>query len=140
LPFACELAKKTGAKVIYDSQEYFKGQYAELPYTQQYNWVKKAEATIFTKDCSIILATTNVMKERLVKDFVTNANFYRVRNVPVKTNYFFKEETGSATLKLVWHGLCYCTRKYKRRTNFTSGAISVCKTPVHLYLQGNISD
>jgi hypothetical protein len=40
LPFACELAKKTGAKVIYDSQEYFKGQYSELD-IQKYSWVKK---------------------------------------------------------------------------------------------------
>jgi glycosyltransferase involved in cell wall biosynthesis len=135
LPFACELAKKTGAKVIYDSQEYFKGQYATTN-TQQYNWVKKAE-NIFTKDCSIILATTNVMKERLVKDFVTNANFYRVRNVPVKTNYFFKEEN-SATLKLVWHGLNIVPENI-RGVQILLGAISVCKTPVHLYLQGNIS-
>ena len=41
LPFAISVAQKTGAKVIYDSQEYFKGQYAQLS-LQQYNWVKKA--------------------------------------------------------------------------------------------------
>ncbi|MEI2709142.1 MAG: glycosyltransferase [Chitinophagaceae bacterium] len=136
LPFACELAKKTGAKVIYDSQEYFKGQYSELD-IQKYSWVKKAEAT-FVKECPIVLATTNVMKERLINDFATNANFFRVRNVPVKTNYYFKEKQDT-TLKLVWHGYVIIPENI-RGVHILLQAISVCKTPVHLYLQGKISE
>lgn len=135
LPFATTLAKKTGAKVIYDSQEYFKGQYAEFS-LQQYNWVKKAEAS-FVKDCSIVLATTNVMKERLIKDFSINAHFYRVRNVPTKSIYNFIT-TENSTLKLIWHGLNIVPENI-RGVHILLNAVSKCKTSVHLYLQGNIS-
>ena len=135
LPFASSLAKETGAKVIYDSQEYFKGQYAQLN-LQQYNWVKKAEAT-FVDVCPIILATTNVMKDKLIKDFGVKANFYRVRNVPIKANYFFQNNEQS-TLKLVWHGLNIVPENI-RGVHILLEAVSVCKTSVNLYLQGNIS-
>ena len=50
------------------------------------------------------MATTHVMKERLQKDFVSNALYYRVRNVPVK-NCLNITKTQTATLKLAWHGL-----------------------------------
>lgn len=135
LPFAISVAQKTGAKVIYDSQEYFKGQYAQLS-LQQYNWVKKAENN-FVKHCPIILATTHVMKERLQKDFVSNALYYRVRNVPVK-NCLNITKTQTATLKLAWHGLNIVPENI-RGVHIILQAISICTTNVHLYLQGNIS-
>lgn len=136
LPFATKLAKQTGAKVIYDSQEYFKGQYAEFS-LQQYNWVKKAE-TNFVKYCPIILATTNVMKTRLEKDFLVDANFYRVRNVPIKSDNVF-EGRENTVLKLVWHGLNIVPENI-RGVHILLNAVSKCKTQVHLYLQGNISN
>ncbi len=135
LPFAISVAQKTGAKVIYDSQEYFKGQYAQLS-LQQYNWVKKAENN-FVKHCPIILATTHVMRERLQKDFVVNAYYSRVRNVPVN-NGLNITKTQTATLKLAWHGLNIVPENI-RGVHIILQAISICTTNVHLYLQGNIS-
>lgn len=135
LPFATILAKKTGANVIYDSQEYFKGQYAQFNLLQ-YNWVTKAE-TMFVKECPIILATTNVMKNKLKKEFGVNANFYRVRNVPIKANYI-SQSSDELVLKLVWHGLNIVPENI-RGVQILIAAVSLCKTPVHLYLQGNIS-
>jgi glycosyltransferase involved in cell wall biosynthesis len=135
LPFAVGIAQKTGAKVIYDSQEYFKGQYAQLS-LQQYNWVKKAEGN-FVKYCPIILVTTNAMRERLQKEFVLNAHYHRVRNVPVKNDLNITK-TQTATLKLVWHGLNIIPENI-RGFHIILQAISICTTNVHLYLQGNIS-
>jgi len=135
LPFAVSIAQKTGAKVIYDSQEYFKGQYAQLS-LQQYNWVNNAE-NIYVKACPIILATTHVMRERLVKDFEVHAHYYRVRNVPVN-NGLNITKTQTATLKLVWHGLNIVPENI-RGVHIILQAISICTTNVHLYLQGNIS-
>lgn len=135
LPFATVLARKTGAYLVYDCQEYFKGQYSTLN-SLQYNWVQKAESN-FTKDCSIILATTNVMKNKLIKEFIFNSNFYRVRNAPMRNKFIYLKE-GHPVLKLVWHGLNIIPENI-RGVHILLSAVSVCKTSVHLYLQGNIS-
>lgn len=136
LPFAIELAQQTNAQVIYDSQEYFKGQYAQLS-ELQYNWVVKAEKE-FVKKCPIVLATTQVMTDRLIKDFAINAHFFRVRNLPLKNSIQIQKKENT-TLQLVWHGLNIVPENI-RGVQVLLHAVSICTTSVHLYLQGNISN
>lgn len=137
LPFASSLKKTTGAKLVYDCQEYFKGQYSTAA-PAEYKWVKDAEDR-FVKNANIILATTNVMLERLKNDFGGNYIFLRVRNLPLETAVNYPVDSNSDSLKMIWHGLTIVPEN-TRGIHIILHAISHCKTPVHLFLQGNISE
>lgn len=137
LPFASSLKKTTGAKLVYDCQEYFKGQYSTAA-PAEYKWVKDAEAW-FVSSANIILATTNVMLERLKNDVGGNYVFFRVRNLPLKTTVNYPVDNNSDTLKIIWHGLTIVPEN-TRGIHIILHAISHCKTSVNLFLQGNISE
>ena len=136
LPFAISLARKTSAKVLYDSQEYFKGQYSILA-ALNYNWVVKAENS-FINNSEIICTTTNVLKEKLEGEFSLSDKVFLLRNSPnlKKINY---NKSHSKTLKIVWHGLTIVPEN-TRGLHIILKAISFCKTPVHFYIQGNITE
>jgi glycosyltransferase involved in cell wall biosynthesis len=136
LPFAISLARKTGAKVVYDSQEYFKGQYSVMA-ELSYNWVVKAE-TSFIKNCEIICATTNVLKEKLEGEYSLIDNVYLLRNAPFLKSIKYNTKH-SEILKIVWHGLTIVPEN-TRGLHIILKAISYCKTPVHFYIQGNINE
>lgn len=136
LPFARYLQKKNGAAIIYDSQEYFKGQYAGVN-SKQYKWVAKAEND-YARLSKVIMGTTAVMVKKLKADFGENPVYFRVRNLPSKAKIEFLQNN-ETTLKLVWHGLNIVPENI-RGVHILLQAVSVCKTPVHLYLQGHISE
>ncbi len=136
LPFAMYLKSKTGAKIIYDCQEYFKGQYTHFS-KYQFNWVNRAEEK-YAPSASIVLGTTHVMLKRLRNDFGNGPRYFRVRNLPAKTAIEFSK-ANNESLKLVWHGLNVIPEN-NRGVHILLKAISQCKTAVHLYLQGHISE
>ena len=136
LPYAVKIKKLTGAKLIYDCQEYFKGQYeTEPPYKRK--WVDEAQDR-FVAGADIVLATTNVMLQRLKKEFQGPGFFFRVRNTPVKKSLQF-EQNDQHVLKIIWHGLSLIPKNI-RGVHILLEAVSHCKTPVELFLQGTITD
>lgn len=141
LPFAAALKKETGAKLIYDSQEYFVGQYAAFD-KQEFNWVKWNEGK-FIKEVDVLLATTNVMKAQLIEDYQLKIPSFRVRNVPTKsqTEYNRKPEdtTANKPLQLVWHGMAIYFDN-RRGVHILLKAIAQCKENVQLILQGNFPE
>lgn len=134
LPFASILKKKFNCRVIYDSQEYFTGQYSLAP-AEEFNWVKKAEKE-FIHQVDILLATTNAMRDRLLQEYKVNVPTLRVRNVPFKRSQSVQvTEEASKVLNLVWHGMTIFF--YNRRgVHLLVEAASLCKAPVTLTLQG----
>ncbi|MBL7893045.1 MAG: hypothetical protein JNL63_10470 [Bacteroidia bacterium] len=142
LPLAVKLKKKTGAKLIYDSQEYFKGQYAKYEKHLK-DWVTEAE-TKNIKHVDILLATTNVMRDRIVNEYKLNIPSFRVRNTPSLSmlNHVAAKENNSDTSKpllLVWHGMSVYFNN-TRGVHILVKAVANCKSNVKLYLQGNIND
>ncbi|MBL7703056.1 MAG: glycosyltransferase [Ferruginibacter sp.] len=135
LPLASSLQKKTGAAIIYDCQEYFKGQSKGFN-DIQYKWVVEAENK-YASLCRVVLGTTAVMVKKLEEDFGSAPSYFRVRNLPLKSDIAFRENSDS-TLKLIWHGLNIVPENV-RGVHILLQAVSVCKTPVHLYLQGHIN-
>ncbi|MGN6415921.1 MAG: glycosyltransferase [Pseudobacter sp.] len=136
LPLAVEIKKKTGARIVYDSQEYFVGQYHFSSVVAR-DWVIAAEAA-YAKDIDIVIATTNVMREKLKEDFrKDDRDVIRVRNTPSKHNVDGTAQEDK-TLRIVWHGLTIVPENIRGLQTVVK-AISFCKTPVHLYIQGNIT-
>lgn len=144
LPFAAHLKMKRGVKIIYDSQEYFVGQYAAFE-EAKYQWVKKNEQR-YIKEVDILLATTNAMLEQLKKDYQLRIPTFRVRNVPpiktaaldVKDNYHLNSADNNP-LRLVWHGMGVYFNN-RRGVHILLQAIAKCKENVQLYLQGNLNE
>lgn len=134
LPFAAILKRKTGASLIYDSQEYFKGQYANESKLEK-KWVEYAEKN-YAFEANIILATTNAMLERIKSEFSGDGHFLRVRNVPLQRKYLV-ERNDHECLRIVWHGLDIVPNNI-RGVHILLEAVANCTTAVELYLQGNI--
>ena len=137
LPFAVKLKNKWQATLIYDSQEYFVGQYAKYD-RNLLDWVKRAEKNNigFT---DLVITTSNAMKERLIADYNLKMPVISVRNAPSHSQLggnasdsFIKKPN---TLYLVWHGMTIFFNN-GRGVHVLLKAISHCKTPVNLYLQG----
>jgi len=146
LPFAVHLKNKTNAKIIYDSQEYFVGQYAAFE-QNKFKWVKDNEEK-FISEVDILLATTNAMLDQLNKDYQLKIPAFRVRNVPafhkIETSdlildTIFKEEHRTNSIKLVWHGMGIFFNN-RRGVHILLEAIAQCNEDVHLYLQGNLNE
>ena len=136
LPFAVKVKKRTGARLVYDCQEYFKGQYEEeSPYKRK--WVNEAQDSCVA-DADMVLATTNVMLQRLQQEFSGPRFFFRVRNTPLKKSLHL-ERRENRTLKMIWHGLSLVPKNI-RGVHIILEAVSYCKTSVELFLQGGITD
>ncbi|MCC6690617.1 MAG: glycosyltransferase [Bacteroidia bacterium] len=141
LPLAVKLKKRMGAKLIYDSQEYFKGQYAKYQKDMK-DWVVLAESANI-KEVDILLATTNVMRNRIVSEYGLKIPAFRVRNTPslnslkcVKQKELIVDS--SKPLSLVWHGMAVYFNN-TRGVHILVQAVAHCKSDVKLYLQGNIN-
>jgi glycosyltransferase involved in cell wall biosynthesis len=136
LPFAVRLKERTGARLIYDCQEYFRGQYeTEAPVKKK--WVDFAEDH-YAGASDIVLATTNVMLNRLRQDYHGPKLFLRVRNTPARGKPVVRP-ADDAVLKLVWHGFDIVPKNV-RGVHILLEAVARCTTPVELFLQGGISD
>ena len=135
LPYAVSLKEKNKKlKIVYDSQEFFRGQY-ENEQEDIRRWVHTMEPRYIHK-VDFIMATTEVMKKRIHKDYGIQVPMFKVRNVPyVRQEREMLSEQEDSVLKVVWHGM---TIIYGNRRGLQTivTAISHCKTPVQLYLQG----
>lgn len=142
LPLAVELKKKSGARLIYDSQEYFRGQYNKYD-TSLRDWVHRAEPENIG-NVDILLATTTVMLKQLITDYDLRIPAFRVRNVPSKLMLSGVRTSSETTLngdvvKLIWHGMTIYFNN-TRGVHILLKAVAACKSNVKLYLQGLIND
>lgn len=139
LPFATRFKKKYGAEIIYDSQEYFTGQYEAFD-PKHAKWVKENEKECI-KNVDVLLTTTEVMRQRLLSDYTFEKPSFRVRNVPTKAQSsleFPELSLHISPLKLVWHGMGIFLDN-RRGLHILLEAISLCKEDVQLFFQGNIT-
>ena len=76
------------------------------------------------------------MKEKFLDRYKFNKPIFRVRNIPnIDISYSTNIKT-NVTLKLVWHG-GVINYGNSRGVQIIVKAISICKTPITLYLQGD---
>ncbi len=137
LPFAAKIKKTTGAKLIYDSQEYFRGQYS-LASPHDKAWVYKQEQKHISA-VDILLATTRVMLEQIISDYQLQIPSFRLRNLPLKRHFDFPAAKENEGLQLVWHGMTIFLNN-RRGVHLLIDAIALCTAPVVLTLQGLINN
>lgn len=139
LPFAAKIKKRTRCKIIYDSQEYFVGQYKKYD-KDSFDWVVKSER-LFIKDVDILLAPTDVMKERLVADYKLSIPCFRVRNLPSKRmlSATIPAKLDPQFTYLVWHGMSIYLDN-ARGVHLLIQALAKSTSNVKLVLQGVINN
>jgi len=138
LPIANAIKNRTGAKIIYDSQEFFTGQYAQFS-IEKAKWVNLYEKK-YIQNVDILLATTNIMVNTLIDKYKLSQPSFRVRNTPLKKEIpqNLISSKNKTYLELVWHG--------KSINFFNSRGVHIIveatlrsKSHLKLYLQGSIS-
>lgn len=139
LPLAYKIKKiKKNIILIYDSQEYFKGQYSLLD-SLEYNWVVRNEKKYISK-CDLIITTTNVLKNRIIEDYKITKPVYRVRNAP-SLNELRTDITISypdKTINVIWSGVTI-NYKSERGIHIILEAFKYTNPAINLFLQGNIN-
>lgn len=136
LKYASRLKHKGYFKqLIYDSQEFFTGQYSNSN-SYEKKWVLEVEKDHIS-NVDITCATTNCMKSAIY-DKYSLKNLFRLRNLPYKNTEYFEPVKELTTLKLIWHGLSinYNTRG----VNIIIQAVAKTNFPIQLTLQGNINE
>lgn len=138
LPFAASLKKKDRAFLIYDSQEFFSGQYANASEAEK-RWVTEAESR-FINRADLILTTTNVMRTQLTGLYDLRNPPLRVRNAPFRRSLHEQRLSRNGRekpLQLVWHGFQV---SYKGRgINLLIDALAQYHASVRLTLQGRLT-
>jgi glycosyltransferase involved in cell wall biosynthesis len=140
LPFASELKEQhPNARLVFDSQEYFKGQYSKYD-KFKYDWIVETENK-YLKNADLVLVTTNAMKHKIAEEGILGVPMIRVRNLPSSGSVTKSEndKKDGRTLSLVWHGMSINFGNC-RGVQVLIEALAHCKTNVHLNLQGKISD
>lgn len=137
LPFVANIKEANpNARLLFDSQEYFIGQYSKYePY--KLAWIIEA-GKLYIEQANVVLATTNVMKEKLISTYQLKVPVLRVRNVPSKRYIESLDSAQQLTarpLQLVWHGMSINFGNC-RGVHVLVESLAHCKTEVHLYLQG----
>jgi glycosyltransferase involved in cell wall biosynthesis len=139
LPLAHSYAKRDKkCKLIYDSQEYFTGQYSKINQTL-YDWVCRTES-MFIGDCDLVISTTNVMKDALLKKYPQINKIVRVRNLPLKEELpkEYKYDINTP-VKIIWHGKSINIES-ERGLHLIIHAVLNIDLRVDLFLQGAIND
>jgi glycosyltransferase involved in cell wall biosynthesis len=138
LPLASYYSSKNGSRLIYDSQEFFTGQYSAID-KAKLKWVSKIELKYIDK-CSIVIATTNAMKDALIEKYPNIKNPVRCRNMPllneIPIDYNLEM---SNPLKIIWHGKSINIYS-ERGVHLIIQAILEIKYRTDLYLQGSINN
>lgn len=139
LPVAVRLKRRNPAlRIIYDSQEYFQGQYS-MEDDWKRRWVRHAE-TEGIGSVDYLLATTNVMKERLQQELAfPPERCFRVRNVPLKGAVVREPDEGAnrecRPLRLVWHGMTIYYGN-RRGLHIIVEALAAARCNAELFIQG----
>ena len=138
LPFAVKIKKATGAKIIYDSQEYFVGQYQKYGKNER-DWVTEAERK-YIGEIDVLIGTTDIMKKQLMQDYNLRVPAFRLRNVPsrqmLKVNAPI-HSLNSGKVYLIWHGMGIYLNN-TRGVHILVQALAKCKSNVVLVLQGTL--
>jgi glycosyltransferase involved in cell wall biosynthesis len=137
LPMAAKIKRKFHSRLIYDSQEYFIGQYRQF-HPLELKWVIKSENTCID-DADIVTATTKVLTDKLMEIYPHLNPIFRVRNAPLKAgrNDAADKASHGSYLELIWHGLSI---NYKSRgVHVLLDALKLCMKEIRLTLQGNIT-
>lgn len=139
LPHALRLKQRFGGIVIFDSQEFFTGQYQDAP-KWQYEWVRQVEKAGIGK-ADIVLTTTDAMKHKLGSVYGTDLTMFRVRNIPTVSQQIIKsnEKLSDQTCHIVWHGMAVYFGN-RRGVQVIMESLRYCNNDVHLHLQGNPVD
>jgi glycosyltransferase involved in cell wall biosynthesis len=138
LPFAAEMKRRNGGCLIYDSQEFFSGQFADTTAAQR-EWNQAAERD-YLADADVILTTTQAMADRLRERFRPRQPVLRVRNAPLDPPNRTPADApaDSAQLRLIWHG--FAINYTGRGIDLILEALARCRTQPHLTLQGRSSE
>jgi glycosyltransferase involved in cell wall biosynthesis len=138
LPFAYFQSIKNNAKLIYDSQEYFSGQYSVMDKTR-YNWVVKTESQLIGK-CDLVIATTHAMKDALVNKYPKILKIIRCRNMPLRAEVPLLHRLElSNPIRIIWHGKSI-NIKSERGLHLIIECILEIDSDVELYIQGSIQN
>lgn len=136
LPFASYLARLNNKKIIFDSQEYFKGQFENEEISIR-KWVEYAE-----KDglpgVHLVIGTTDCLLNQLKKDYPIDIPFIRVRNLPFNQpdNFAYLPAVQNKRLELIWHG--YAIHLQSRGINIILEAVTLCDFDIHITLMGKL--
>ena len=136
LPLASKIKKKTNSNyLIYDSQEYFEGQYQKYG-KDQLGWVIKAEREHIS-NADLIIGTTFAMTTKL-KSKWPDKSVVRVRNIPYNSIGFESSNLNeSSILRIIWHGMSINYNNC-RGVQIIVKALSKCDTNIELTLQGKL--
>jgi glycosyltransferase involved in cell wall biosynthesis len=140
LPLAATLKKRNPkAVLIYDSQEYFRGQY-ENDRPGISSWVNFVEEKYIGLS-DVVIATTEVMRKRLIADHNLQRPSYRLRNLPLKATLVGARphRKNENVIHLIWHGF----RVYfegNRGINVMLNAVALCKCNFVFYIQGFVNE
>ena len=136
LPFASNLARLSNKKIIFDSQEYFKGQF-ENEETSARKWVENAEKESFP-GVHIVIGTTDCLLNQLKKDYPFDIPFVRVRNLPFNQpkDLIYPLTNQAKRLELIWHG--YAIHLQSRGVNVILEAVALCDFDIHITLMGKL--
>lgn len=135
LPYAAQLKAKGKAKsLVYDSQEYFKGQYGNSAGIEK-EWVTRAEGR-YLDQADVVCGTTQAMCNKLKEEYGIKEAI-RLRNLPY-TEFEGEKNEDYSMLKLIWHGLSVFY--HSRGVNVLIEAVSHCSSVVELTLQGNVNN
>lgn len=140
LPLACRLKQfENDIILIYDAQEYFKGQYSQL-IKSEFEWVIRNEQK-FINNCDTIITTTDVLRSRLVEEYQLTKPTFRVRNTPSLTEMpkEFKPKYPGKIINAIWAGV---TINYmsERGIHIILDSFKYVNPNLKLYLQGNVKD
>lgn len=139
LPLAVKVkSKNRGSKLIFDSQEYFTGQYEANK--SLLNLVEEIEKKCLP-ECDLITTTTNVLADQLKVDYKLDIPLLRVRNTPATNElpeYNF-DKNKYDQVKVVWSGVTI-NYKSERGIHIIVEAMKYCRENIVLYLQGKIKE
>lgn len=138
LSFYIKNRKCPKAKIIYDSQEFFTGQYSDYP-KHISKWVNETESNLINK-IDFVIGTTNAMVNALSVKYNLKENIFRLRNMPLQKELpFLTTQVKNTNLKMIWHGKSINLNN-KRGVHILVKAALLSKSYCELYLQGVINE
>lgn len=135
LYLSTKVSKTQNGKLIFDSQEYFKGQFSSD--ISKVELIRKLEKLIPSK-VDILLTTTNYMADKYKEEMNLLQPVIRVRNVPCQHDFTKNRAILAPPFRLVWNGITINAISERGIHILVEGMQYITKD-AHLYLSGNIS-
>lgn len=136
LYLAVKCKEKYSSKLIFDSQEYFKGQFSSDK--TKLKLIAKLEKQILG-NVDVLFTTTQCMANYYANEFNNLSSIIMVRNVPFKCDYKKKDiSSWDGVTKLIWNGITI-NAKSERGIHIILEGMQYIEGNVKLFLSGNIS-